>query len=82
VFKLERKIPLRRVVGKIKAVEIEEIINERTPNLPKGDKAYPGLYQQAVTEYMTQMSEEEKAEMEEVLEDWQSSGPPMDVRLR
>jgi len=82
VFRLERKIPIRRVVGKVKSAEIEEIIKERSPNLPKGDKSYPGLYQQAVTQYMTQMSEEERKEMEEVLAVWQSTGPPLDVRLK
>jgi len=82
VFRLERKIPLRRVVGKLKSTEIREIIEETSPNLPKGDKSYPGLYQQAVTQYMSQMSKEERKEMEEVLEEWQSQGPPLDVRLK
>lgn len=69
-------------MGKLKSAEIEGIIKERSPNLPKGDKAYPGIYQQAVTQYMAQMSQEERKEMEEVLEDWQSGSPPLDVQLK
>jgi len=82
VFKIERKIPLRRVVGKLKGAEIDQIISDKHPNLPKGDKTYPGIYQQAVTELMDQMSDEETQEMKEVLDEWQSSGPPLDIRLK
>ena len=42
VFKMERKIPLRQVVGKVRAAEIEEIISTNNPDLRKGDKSYPG----------------------------------------
>jgi signal recognition particle subunit SEC65 len=79
---MERKIPLRRVVGKAKATEIDEIITSQHPDLHRGDKTYPGIYQQAVTEYMTNMSDEETQEMQELLEEWQAEGPPLDVRLK
>lgn len=82
VFKLERKIPLRRVVGKLKAAEIEAIISEKHADLPKGDKTYPGVYQQAVTEVMSQMSEEEMKRMQEQLAEWQTEGPPLDLRIK
>ena len=82
VFKLERKIPLQRVVGKLKADEINEIIRLRHPDLHKGDKSYPGIYQQTVTELINNMSDEETQEMQATLEDWQAQGPPLDVRLK
>lgn len=79
---MERKIPLRRVVGKLRMTEIEDIIKANNPDLRKGDKTYPGIYQQAVMEFMSQMTEEEERNMQSVLEQWQSEGPPMDVRLK
>lgn len=82
MFKLERKIPLRRVVGKAKATEIDDIITTQHPDLHRGDKTYPGIYQQAVTEFMRNMSEEEIQEMQDLLEEWQAEGPPLDVRLK
>jgi hypothetical protein len=69
-------------VGKLKAMEIEQIITASHPNLPKGNKTYPGIYQQAVTEYMSTMPDDEMQEMKEVLQEWQSLGPPMDLRLK
>ena len=56
--------------------EIDELIQTKHPDLVKGDKAYPGIYQQTVTEYMDSMSEDEKTEMEQLLAEWQSEGPP------
>ena len=82
VFKLERKIPLRRVVGKLKAKEIEAIIFEKYPDLHKSDKTYPGIFQQAVTEVMTQMDDAEAKRMQDELSDWQADGPPLDLRIK
>jgi uncharacterized protein len=69
-------------VGKVKASEIDEVITASHPDLNKGDKSYPGIYQQAVSEYMRNMSDEERQEMQELLEEWQAEGPPLDVRLK
>jgi uncharacterized protein len=63
-------------------LEIEEIIASSHPDLNRGDKSYPGIYQQAVSEYMRNMSDEERQEMQELLEEWQAEGPPLDVRLK
>ena len=82
MFKLERKIPLRRVVGKAKAAEINDRVTSKHPDLQKGDKRYPGLYQQVLTEYMRDMSDEDTQEMEELRAEWQAEGPPLDVRLK
>lgn len=82
MFKLERKIPLRRVVGKVKSAAIEAIITDKHPDLHKGDKTYPGIYQQAVTELMSQMSDEETTRMQELLAEWQTDGPPLDLRIK
>jgi len=69
-------------VGKAKASEIDQIITSSYPDLHRGDKSYPGIYQQAVSEYMRNMSDEERQEMQELLEEWQAEGPPIDVRLK
>lgn len=82
MFKLERKIPFRRVVGKAKAAEIDDIITAEHPDLHRGDKSYPGIYQQTVSKYMKNMSQEETQEMQEMQEEWQAEGPPLDVRLK
>lgn len=82
VFKIARKIPLRRAVGKARAAEINEIIRIEHPDLQRGDKTFPGIYQKAVTEYMKNMSDEENQEMQELLDEWQAEGPPLDIRLK
>jgi hypothetical protein len=40
------------------------------------------LYQQTVSKYMKNMSQEETQEMQEMQEEWQAEGPPLDVRLK
>jgi hypothetical protein len=50
--------------------------------IQKGDKTYPGLYQKAVTEHIKGLSDDELEEMEATRDEWQSSGPPIDVRLK
>lgn len=82
VFKLERKIPLRRVVAKLKADEVHETVKAQDPDIEKGDKAYPGQFQRALTSIMDAMSPEDLAEMETVRAEWQETGAPIDVRLK
>lgn len=82
VFKLERKIPLRRVVAKSKAEELHEIVKKTNPGIEKGDKAYPGHFQKAVTSLMKDLTAEELEEMETLRAEWQDAGPPIDVRLK
>lgn len=69
-------------MGKAKATEIDIFITSEHPDLHRGDKTYPGIYQQAVTEFMQHMSDEDTQEMEELREQWQAEGPPLDVRLK
>lgn len=82
MFKLERKIPLRRVVGKLKTDRIHEMVKEVNPEVEKGHPAYPGYFQKALTTVMDELTEDEMEEMEAVRAEWQISGPPIDVRLR
>jgi len=82
VFKLERKISIRRVVGKIRADQLHALTLEKAPNIKKGDKEYPGVFQKSLTEYMSGMNDEEKEEMERKRTEWQESGPPMDIRIK
>lgn len=82
VFKLERKIPLRRVVGKLRADQIHEMVTAMDPDVKKGHQAYPGCFQKALTSLMKELMEDEMEEMETVCSEWQVSGPPIDVRLK
>jgi hypothetical protein len=82
VFKLERKIPLRRVIAKLRADDVHDMVVKAAPDLEKGDKGYPGHFQKAVTAVMQGLTSEELAEMEQIREEWQATGPPIDVRLR
>jgi len=52
------------------------------PNVLKGSREYPGIYQKTLTKYMAEMSRDELKEMEAVRAEWQESGPPLDVQLR
>lgn len=70
------------MVGKVKAAEIEAMITETHPDLHKGNKTYPGVYQQTVTQLMSQMSDEEMKSMQEQLAEWQADGPPLDLRIK
>jgi hypothetical protein len=79
---MERKIPVRRVIGKLRSAAIHDIVAAKDPDVPRGAKSYPGLFQHALTEYMADLSAEELEEMEQTRQEWQSSGPPIDVRLK
>ena len=82
VFKLERKISIRRVIGKLKADEIHEMITAAAPDIEKGDKSYPGHFQKSSTALIKNLSMEEMEEVEGIHDKWQSDGPPLDVRLK
>jgi hypothetical protein len=66
VFKLERKLSVRRVVGKLKADEIHEMVLAEAPEIEKGAKDYPGHFQKALTELMKGLTAEELKDMEEI----------------
>ena len=82
VFKIEKKLPLRRVVAKVRAQEINEMLELRHPGLEKGKPNYPRLFQKAVSDYMKTMLPEERAAMEDTWQQWQETGPPEDVQLK
>ena len=82
VFKLERKLSDRRIVGKLHADRVDATIKAKSPDLEVGDKSYPGLYQRALTEVMQGLTDEEMEEVEKTKEEWQESGPPIDMRLK
>ena len=82
VFKLERKLSLRQVVAKLRADDIHQKILVNNMDVQKGDKDYPGLFQQALTEWMKGLSDAEVEELETTRKEWQEIGPPMDVRLK
>src|ERR1700716_760157 len=91
VFRLERKIPLRRVVAKLEADRIDQMVREKDPDAQsgdqtypgkfQGDQTYPGKFQKVLTKLMDGLSEQERSEYEKVREEWQEKGPPMDVQL-
>ena len=82
VFKLERKLSLRQVVSKLRTDDIHQLLLDKNPDVQKGDKEYPGLFQQALTMCMKRLTDDEVAQLEQTRTEWQDSGPPMDVRLR
>lgn len=82
VFRLERKIPLRRVVAKLEADRIDQMVREKDPDAQSGDQTYPGKFQKVLTNFMDGLTEQERSEYEKVQEEWQEKGPPMDVQLR
>ena len=57
VFKLERKLSIRNVVGKMRSAELYKMVMEKDEGIEKGDKGYPGLYQLALLEYLKKMSD-------------------------
>ena len=82
MFKVERKLTLRWVVGRVRAAEVERLIKSTHPNLEKGDKTYPGLYQKCLTVYMNGLDSEDKKALEGEMERWQREGPPMELRIK
>ena len=82
VFKMERKIPLRRVVAKLKTDEIHRAVSTAHPDIEKGDKKYPGYFQKAVTKHISEMTKVETDEMGRIRDEWQNKGPPLDVQLK
>ena len=82
VFRLERKIPLRRVVAKLEGDRIDQMVTEQDPEAERDEKSYPGKFQKALTSYIDGLTEEERSEYEKVREEWQEKGPPKDFQLR
>jgi len=82
VFRLERKIPVRRVIAKLRTTEIKDLVAEINPDVEKGSSEYPGLFQKALTTYITNLSGDEIQEMEKVRTEWQDNGPPREIQLK
>ena len=82
VFRLAKKIPLHCVVGNLKVDDIHRMVLVQHPDVEKGNKSYPGLFQKAVTEYIGGLGEDEKAEFEKIKEEWQTRSPPREVQLK
>jgi hypothetical protein len=82
VFKLERKLSSRRVVGKLYADRIDAVMDEKCPDTQRGTRDYPGMYQRGLTEVMQGLTDEEMETVEKTKEEWQENGPPIDVRLK
>ena len=54
----------------------------KNPDVEKGGREYPGLFQKSLTEYMGGMGKLEVEETEKIRKEWQATGPPKDVQLR
>ena len=79
---MERKLTLRWVVGRVRAAEVEQLIKSTHPNVEKGDRTYPGLYQKCLTTYMNGLDSEDRKSLEGQMERWQREGPPMELRTK
>jgi hypothetical protein len=73
---------LRWVVGRVRAAEIDRLIRATHPDLEKGHKTYPGLYQKCLTTYMNGLDPEDRRLLEGEMEKWQKDGPPMELRTK
>lgn len=58
------------------------MVTAENPEVQKGARNYPGLFQKALTQYMEGMEKTEIEDMESLLTEWQERGPPPDVQLR
>lgn len=82
VFRMERKVPLRRVVGSERSEEIHELVSKKHPEAKRGETKYPGYFQKALTDYMAGLSPAELEELEQTRAEWQAQGPPIDQKLK
>ena len=82
VFRLSKKILLRRVIATLRADDIHDTVLSEHPDAKKGDKEYPGLFQKALTEYMESLDDEQKEEFEKTREEWQTKSHPREVQLK
>ena len=82
MFKLERKIPLQRVIAKLQTDEIHKSMLADHSDIEKEDKSYPSCFQKSVTKYTPELSLEKREKMEKIQMEWQSSGPPLEVWLK
>jgi hypothetical protein len=57
------------------------LVEAEIPYKPQ-DHEYIGSYQRAVTTVLENMSEKEVEEAEEILEQWNKEGAPLDVQLK
>lgn len=82
MFKLGRKVPLRRVVAKLYADDVHAMVVKNNPDIVKGHRLYPGALQKALTKFMIKMSDEDLEEAEKERKKWENEGPPMELRLK
>ncbi|KAF9521251.1 hypothetical protein CPB83DRAFT_841417, partial [Crepidotus variabilis] len=83
VFRFERRIALRKVVGHKKSKIIDEAVMEKLPEDKKNDRnAYFALYQKTLSEVMATLSKKEKRQMEATRDEWQAEGPPEEVQIK
>lgn len=82
IFKLEKKLSLRRVIAREKAEELHAKVLEDDPDIKKGSTQYLGKFQKVLSSLMESMSAECKAEMEGERAKWEKEGPPLELRLK
>ena len=53
-----------------------------SPDVQKGARNYPGIFQKALSQYIEGMDKAEEDETKIIQKEWQERGPPLDVQLR
>jgi hypothetical protein len=76
-----RKWSLKKVVGHIKKVEIQEICQEDTGCLP-GTKGYISGYQKALASVVEELSPTEEAKLQALAEEWTQRSPPVELQRK
>jgi hypothetical protein len=70
---------VRRVVWNLKKAEIAAIIEDEMGHQP-GTGAYLGCYQKVTTQVVQNLSEEERVRCQQIADEWNHNGPPLDVK--
>ena len=70
---------VRRVVWNLKKAEIATIIEDEMGHQP-GTGAYLGCYQRVTTQVVQNLSEEERVRCQQIADEWNHNGPPLDVK--
>ena len=76
-----KKIKLIYTIWDVIKQNYRELVEKKIPFKPN-DLEYIGSYQQAVTEVMENMAEEDLAPAEEIAKDWSEQGAPAEVKLK
>jgi len=79
---MERKLPLRQVIGHFLSDQVGDRVHEWLPDEAPGSRTYFSHWQKALTELIAKLPTAELEKYKEIRTVWQQNGPSPEVQQR